>query len=330
MQLLCNDISKVYIEPSANIRTLVLRGIDLDISSDSEEFIALYGTSGCGKTTLLEILTLGKQVTAGVFTINEINVEQISASEKLSYFLGMGYLKQELNKNVFPLLSVFQNLSLSPVIKKLSKSERQNRIHRYLSELNLIHRENFPASRLSGGELQRLGIGMALIAQPKILFLDEPFSDQDFFHTKKIIDFLITLQKENLLSTIVISSHNPFPLSFVNRVLHLEKGKISEESSRKETFLPLESFDVSKVGNRLYLPQNNVSMFPRLVNLASFSFDENKIILDLDITMRDSQNICYINPIGVILIPNQLLASFKSDLYKAHFSDVGKKIILEA
>jgi len=147
----------------------VLKGITLGL--DARQTLAVLGRSGCGKTTLLKIIA-GLLDGVGEVFLEKTNVAHLPPQQR-----GIVYLYQEAL--LFPHLSVFENVAFGLRLRKLPNTEIQNRTESMLVDLGLIEHVSKMPPTLSGGQKQRVAFGRALIVQPKLLLLDEPFGALD-------------------------------------------------------------------------------------------------------------------------------------------------------
>ncbi|NHJ02378.1 MAG: ATP-binding cassette domain-containing protein [Candidatus Heimdallarchaeota archaeon] len=327
LEFKCTDVSKIYLETSSGIKTLVLRGIDLDINSNSGETIILYGASGSGKTTLIDILTLQKEITTGSYKINQKEVTEFTVNEKVSLYKQIGIVFQYPADNIIFSRSISRNLLIPLKGLDLTQTQKRRKIHELLNSFNLTHRHNIPPLLLSGGELQRLGIAIAIAAQPSILFLDEPFADQDFTSTRRILEVLKKIQDATRM-TIFISSHNPFIADFADRFYHLTKGLIFPINPNKKNSLGEKCTIINKK-THLTLPPN---VFLKSVNLVQMDIKEDLIELNEYKTQEISHRkkyICYLNPDGKLLIPKRLRKLISYENYTAQKSPLKNTLILK-
>ncbi|MHA1971744.1 MAG: ATP-binding cassette domain-containing protein [Candidatus Hodarchaeales archaeon] len=312
MEIVCTDISRIYVEPHSSIRSLVLRGVNFNINSGTKKMLALYGPSGCGKSTLLKILSLQINPTTGVLKINGNNSLKLSNKEKTSFYQQIGYLKQIPQENVFLDLTVKENMKIPLMNRGMKTSEVRRRIENMLQKLDLLNRQEHPTVNLSGGELQRLGIAIALISYPSLVFLDEPFSDQDFYHVKKILNLMKEVQ-DLYNTTYLMSTHNIYILNHMNAVYTLSKGLLKRTAGFKYQNTIQTDIKAVLKDEELIL---NPNVFSKGRNLVYIDFSDEIRILEYDGTIRDpSTEICYLNPDGHIEIRQDLLHYFEHSYY---------------
>ena len=210
------DLSKKYGDLE------VVKGVSLTI--DAGEFVCLVGKSGCGKTTLLSLLSGLEKPTKGRVILNgkEIN----GASEDvLALFRreNVGFIFQSFN--LIPTLSAWENVALPLFPLKMTSEERQRRATELLEKMELGHRIEHLPSALSGGEKQRVAIARALINNPKIIFADEPTGNLDSSTGEAIMGILNKLHKEEGVAILMVT-HEDELAKTANRLIRMKDGEI--------------------------------------------------------------------------------------------------------
>lgn len=198
----------------------VFRNISFDIN-DNEKLL-IIGPSGCGKTTLIRCLNGLNKIDSGNIFLNGVKINNID-DVALKSKVGMVFQ----NYNLFPHLSVRENVSLAPKLLKMGNDrEIDDLVKRLLSEVNIINKIDSYPSKLSGGEKQRVAIARTLATKPEIILLDEPTSALD---PATINDFISLLNELSKTTTIVVVSHEMDLIkSFADKVLFLKDGSILE------------------------------------------------------------------------------------------------------
>lgn len=198
----------------------VFRNISFDIN-DNEKLL-IIGPSGCGKTTLIRCLNGLNKIDSGNIFLNGVKISNID-DVVLKSKVGMAFQ----NYNLFPHLSVRENVSLAPKLLKMGNDrEIDDLVKRLLSEVNIINKIDSYPSKLSGGEKQRVAIARTLATKPEIILLDEPTSALD---PATINDFISLLNELSKTTTIVVVSHEMDLIkSFADKVLFLKDGSILE------------------------------------------------------------------------------------------------------
>src|SRR5574344_1042847 len=199
--------------------------LDINLSLENQEFVALSGISGSGKTTILRILA-GLEEASGKIVVDN----QIWLDEKISMPIqkrNIGFVFQDYA--LFPNLNIFDNLLYVKKDKELAK---------YLLNItDLYELKNRHPDSLSGGQKQRVSLCRALMKKPKILLMDEPLSALDPNMRNKLQNEILTLHKEFKTTTIMIS-HDPSEIyKLASRVLVLSNGKITNDGTPKEILL---------------------------------------------------------------------------------------------
>lgn len=198
----------------------VFRNISFDIN-DNEKLL-IIGPSGCGKTTLIRCLNGLNKIDSGNIFLNGVKISNID-DVVLKSKVGMVFQ----NYNLFPHLSVRENVSLAPKLLKMGNDrEIDDLVKRLLSEVNIINKIDSYPSKLSGGEKQRVAIARTLATKPEVILLDEPTSALD---PATINDFISLLNELSKTTTIIVVSHEMDLIkSFADKVLFLRDGSILE------------------------------------------------------------------------------------------------------
>lgn len=219
----CDNIHKTYLLGVEGVPAL--RGVDVDINPG--ELLVVYGTSGGGKSTLLNVLgTIDTPTKGNLFLFGKRVTDQTPDSELASLRCKrIGFVFQSFN--LISTMDATDNVSLPMMIKgSLSASEIKKRATALLEEVGLGHRLHHFPSMLSGGEQQRVTIARALANEPEILFLDEPTGDLDTKNTLIIMNILLRLNRERGL-TMVMVSHDVYMKQYAHRVIYIRDGKVN-------------------------------------------------------------------------------------------------------
>ena len=201
----------------------------LDLLVEQGELFALLGVNGAGKTTTIKMLSCLTKPTGGDAYLNGNSIVSDPAAVKNV----IGVSPQETA--VAPGLTVKENLALMCGVHGFSKEKRQQKIKELSRQFDLTGVLGKKAGKLSGGWQRRLSIAMALISEPKILFLDEPTSALDPELTGEILKVIKELAKEKM--TMVIVTHEmAFARDVANHVIFMDDGYIVEEGTPEEVF----------------------------------------------------------------------------------------------
>ena len=201
----------------------VLAGLSLDI--DEGDFVALMGPSGSGKTTLLNLIGGIDQPTSGEVTVKGEAIGRLKPRPLARWrSRNIGYIFQLYN--LIPVLTAIQNVELPLLLVKMKGKERLERAKHALDIVGLGDRlKHFPR-QLSGGQEQRVAIARAIVSDPTLLLADEPTGDLDRKSGEDILSLLERLNRE-FKKTIIMVTHDPHAAERAHRVLHLDKGVLS-------------------------------------------------------------------------------------------------------
>ena len=204
---------------SGNEEVKALRGVDLKLGAG--EMIALVGPSGSGKSTLLHCLAgLDEPDGGAVYVMNQLMSRQSEITKtklRAKYF---GVMRQK--DNLISHLSVAENLLM---VRSLTFNSQPSRQQNILERIGIAKRANSIPAQLSGGELARAGLAVALVCQPKILLLDEPTGEVDGETEADILKMLGDFQREG--GAIVITTHNAAAAKSATRVIKMKDGKVN-------------------------------------------------------------------------------------------------------
>lgn len=200
-----------------------LQGIDLEIGCG--EFIAIMGSSGCGKSTFLNMIGALDLPDYGEIIINGSNLRKY---KNLANFRSkkVGFIFQL--HNLIPTLTAAENVQIPMFEKKIKTSLQKKLAHELLNLAGLKDRGNVLPTKLSGGERQRVAVARALANNPEILIADEPTGSLDSKSAKGILELLRKIQKETN-KTVIMVTHDEFVASYADRILKMIDGKIVNE-----------------------------------------------------------------------------------------------------
>ncbi len=209
----------------------VLRDVNLRI--EQGEFMVLVGPSGSGKTTMLKMINRLLEPTGGDIYMDGKRIKDYDERELR---LSTGYVLQAIA--LFPNLTVAENIALIPEMKDWSKEQIASKTEELLDKVGLPavdYAYRLP-SELSGGEQQRIGIVRAIIAEPRILLMDEPFSALDAISRKQLQELTKALHKEFGMTTIFVTHDTDEALKLGDRIAVLQEGEIVQVANA-ETIL---------------------------------------------------------------------------------------------
>ena len=208
----------------------VLKGIDLSIKE--KEVVVIIGPSGSGKSTLLRCMNYLEEPTQGTVSVDGILLDGEANINKVREEVGMVFQRF----NLFPHMTVLQNIMLAPVkVRHEPKEEAEKAARQLLERVGLADKaENYP-TQLSGGQQQRVAIARALAMKPKVMLFDEPTSALDPEMVGEVLDVMRKLAEEGM--TMVIVTHEMgFAREVGTRVMFVDEGEIKEENTPQEFF----------------------------------------------------------------------------------------------
>ena len=217
-------LTKQYRRGSQSIP--VLLDINLDVAR--ADFVALMGPSGSGKSTLLNLIAGIDQPSSGRIAVGGIDIAQLSEGALARWRASqVGFIFQFYN--LMPVLTAFENVELPLLLTPLSRRQRRVHVDTALDLVGLSDRSDHYPNELSGGQQQRVAIARALISDPALIVADEPTGDLDRNTGEEILSLLDRFNRE-LGKTIIMVTHDPKAAAKARRLIHLEKGRIEEES----------------------------------------------------------------------------------------------------
>ena len=217
------NVRKSFVKGDDEIK--VLTGVNLKLKK--AESLAIIGPSGTGKTTLLQIMGLLDQPSAGEIKIKGEAVSMISdkkASRFRNRFFGFVYQFHHLINE----FSALENTMMPLLVRRESISQARQAAGEILAEIGLSDRLNHKPSELSGGECQRVAVARALIGKPSVVLADEPTGNLDPRTATKVFDALLSLNR-NIGSSLVVVTHNHSLAGTLDRQVLLDQGRIKEQ-----------------------------------------------------------------------------------------------------
>lgn len=214
------DVRKVY--RMGDEKVIALDSINLSI--DKGEFCCLLGTSGSGKSTLLNLMAGLEKPTRGQIRIKKYAVERMNENQvtKLRQKY-IGFVFQSYN--LLETLTALENVSLPLIFKGVPKKIRERRAKELLKAVGLGERLNHRPSQMSGGQQQRVSIARAFIANPEIVFADEPTGNLDSKTTSEVMELITSLARQNN-QTLIIVTHDNEISEYADKIVHIKDGNI--------------------------------------------------------------------------------------------------------
>ncbi|EFS21175.1 ABC transporter, ATP-binding protein [Fusobacterium gonidiaformans 3-1-5R] len=215
-------VNKYYINGENKLHALQ----DVDFHIQKGEFVSIMGSSGSGKSTMMNILGCLDREFEGEYVLDGISIREI-AEKNLCKVRNqkIGFVFQSFH--LLPKLSALENVELPLVYAGISKKEREERAKKMLEIVGLGTRLHHRPNELSGGQRQRVAIARALVNDPAIILADEPTGNLDSQSEKEIMNFFQELHQKG--KTIVVVTHEPEVAKYTKRILHFKDGKLLGE-----------------------------------------------------------------------------------------------------
>ncbi len=237
-----------------------LKGINVEFRNN--EFVSILGQSGCGKTTLLNIIGGLDRYTSGDLIISNRSTKEYNDSDWDAYRNHtIGFVFQ--NYNLIPHQTVLQNVELALTLSGVSKTERKERAKKALEDVGLGDQFNKKPSEMSGGQMQRVAIARALVNNPDIILADEPTGALDTETSVQVMEILKEISKERL---IIMVTHNPeLAQKYSSRIINMLDGVITNDS------MPLTQEEINSELEISNQKKNNEEAFKTKKPSMSFS-----------------------------------------------------------
>ncbi len=213
------NIHKVY--DSGDVKVHALRGVSLEIERGG--FVAIMGTSGSGKSTMMNILGCLDRPTSGHYLLDGVDVSNFSKDERAMIrnqklgFVFQGY-------NLLRRTSAVENVELPLIYADVPADERYQRSMKALETVGLAHKSESHPNQLSGGQQQRVAVARALVNRPALLLADEPTGNLDSRTSIEIMDVFQKLNDSGM--TVVLVTHEPDIAQYAKRVVVMKDGEM--------------------------------------------------------------------------------------------------------
>jgi len=219
-----DGLSKVFQTDEVETHALV----DVTLSIERGQYVAISGPSGCGKSTLLSILGLLDAPSTGKYRLNNRAVEDLPTAERARVRnREIGFIFQSFN--LIGDLSVYENVELPLTYRGLPASERKDRVLAALNRVEMVHRAKHLPGQLSGGQQQRVAVARAVAGSPSILLADEPTGNLDSKNGESVMTLLRELHQAG--ATICMVTHDPRYAQHAQRSIHLFDGQVIDDDT---------------------------------------------------------------------------------------------------
>jgi putative ABC transport system ATP-binding protein len=203
---------------------------DVTLEIQEGEFVSLMGSSGTGKSTLLNLVAGIDRPDSGSITVDGSEITKLSRTGLAHWrAANIGYIFQ--THNLIPVLTAYENVELPLLLLPMSSVDRQKRVEVALQAVDLMDRADHYPRQLSGGQEQRVGVARAIVTHPKIVVADEPTGNLDDDATVQILRLLGRINEE-LAVTLLMVTHDAGAAAIASRQLLLEHGKLKDAGSR--------------------------------------------------------------------------------------------------
>lgn len=210
---------------------------NVNLSFNKGEFAGVVGPSGSGKTTLLNIIGSLDSPTEGTAIVLGRNISKLSHKESaMLRNMHIGFIFQVYN--LLPVYTVYENVEFALILQNKSETERKKRVMEALEWVGLEGMAQKKPSKLSGGEGQRVAIARAMVKRPELVLADEPTANLDAKNAHAIIQTMKDLNKE-LNTTFLFSTHDEKVMSYLDRIVHLEDGRVAKDEIVKSKYVSL-------------------------------------------------------------------------------------------
>lgn len=235
-----------------------LRGVSIDFRES--EFVSILGQSGCGKTTLLNIIGGLDRYTDGDLIIGRRSTKEFKSADWDTYRNhSIGFVFQSYN--LIPHQTVLSNVELALTLSGVSKAERRQRAKDALIKVGLGDQFRKKPNQMSGGQMQRVAIARALVNEPDILLADEPTGALDSETSIQIMELLKEISKDKL---IIMVTHNPeLAEKYSNRIIRLLDGKVVDDTNPYDRNV-VEPIEKKKAGKEKKIKKPSMSYFTAL------------------------------------------------------------------
>jgi len=219
-------VVRTYGKGHAEVRALA--GVDLQVHEG--EFVAVMGPSGSGKSTAMNILGCLDVPTSGAYRFRGVDVGALTRQQRAllrRYYLGFVFQ----GFNLLNRTSALENVELPLVYRGMGAGERRHRAREALATVGLSGWESHTPAELSGGQMQRVAIARAIVAEPSVLFADEPTGNLDSARSVEIMELLVGFNRNRGI-TILMVTHEPDMAAYATRAIRFRDGHV--ESDEKQ------------------------------------------------------------------------------------------------
>ncbi len=275
--------------------TTVIKDFSLDVYEG--EFITLLGASGCGKTTVLKIISGLEDATTGSVFIDNKDVTNVDATKREVNTIFQNFA-------LFPKMTVFENISFGLQMKKVPKSEIEQRVKKVIDLVKLKGYENRYPHELSGGQQQRVAIARGVVMNPKVLLLDESLCSLDLKLKKSMQVELKRIQKRLGITFIYVTHAQDEALSMSDRIAIMNHGVIEQLGTPQEVYLhPKTVFVADFIGEANIL---DAEVINQKEDTLTLSFMNDKIL-----TIKTTKEFNKNDSVKIVIRPEDIFPHMK-------------------
>ena len=240
----------------------IIDNINLEIND--KEFIVLVGSSGCGKSTILRLISGLEDITSGEILIDDKVVNNVHPKDRDIAFVFQSYA-------LYPHMSVYDNIAFGLKMRKYSKEEIDIKVKAAAKALNLEDLLNRKPKQLSGGQRQRVALGRAIVRNPKVFLMDEPLSNLDANLRVQMRAEIKRLHKKLETTFIYVTHDQTEALTMGDRIVVLDKGVIQQVATPEDIYYrPVNIFVAGFIGQMNFI---DVKVTDNKINLNNIEFD---------------------------------------------------------
>ena len=204
-----------------------LDGVSLDIMRN--EYVAIVGASGSGKSTMMNIIGCLDRATKGDYLLNGVDVGDMSEAQLArARNREIGFIFQSFN--LIDELTVAENIELALLYHNMPSAERKRRVDAVMDRMGIAHRARHMPGQLSGGQQQRVAVARAVVGDQPLILADEPTGNLDSVHGQEVMELLRSLNSEG--TTIVMVTHSPAHADYARRTVNLFDGHVLTDKLR--------------------------------------------------------------------------------------------------
>ena len=252
----------------------IIDGINLEIKD--KEFIVLVGSSGCGKSTILRLISGLEDITSGEILIDNKVVNNVQPKERDIAFVFQSYA-------LYPHMSVYDNIAFGLKMRKFDKKYIDEKVRVTAKSLNLEELLDRKPKQLSGGQRQRVALGRAIVRNPKVFLMDEPLSNLDANLRVQMRTEIKRLHKELQTTFIYVTHDQTEALTMGDRIVVLDKGVIQQAASPDEIYNnPRNKFVAGFIGSTNFIDVSNVN---GVINIEGAEFKVPEGVPEGEITV---------------------------------------------